>query len=305
MAGVDYQSYANQDIPMQGFFGRFINLVGAASSVVLVAGLGYWGYQLTVRDVTDVPVIRALEGPARVQPDDPGGQLAQHEGLSVNRVQADGAAEGPVPQVILAPSPIDLEAQDMVLALPEPSSAIGTVVNLPQDAVENADSVAQALALAEQLAAGVAPLENSTPENNEVRVALAAAPVAVSVPGVKRSPRPASRPKFDRAAYNPNAIEAAIAAAIEVDPATIEPGTRLVQLGAFDTRGEAANEWKHITSQFEEYIQGKSRVIEEAESGGRKFFRLRAFGFEDVTASRRFCAVLAAANATCIPVQVK
>ena len=302
MAGVDYQSYANQNVPEQGFFGRFINLIGAASSVVLVAGLGYWGYQLTVRDVTDVPVIRALEGPARVQPDDPGGQLAQHQGLAVNRVQSDGAAEGPVPQVILAPAPIDLEAQDMILATPEPSGAIGTVVNLPQDAVDAADTVAQALALAEQLAAGVAPLEDAS---QEVRVALAVAPVPVSVPGVKRSPRPATRPKFDRAAYNPSAIEAAIAAAIEVDPSSITAGTRLVQLGAFDTRSEAANEWKHISNQFRDYIDGKSRVIEEAKSGGRTFYRLRAFGFEDVTASRRFCAVLAAGNATCIPVQAK
>lgn len=305
MAGVDYQSYATQEIPDQGFFGRFINLVGAASSVVLVAGLGYWGYQLTIRDVTDVPVIRALEGPARVQPDDPGGQLAEHQGLSVNRVQSDGSAEGPVPQVILAPAPIDLDAQDMILAAPEQTGAIGTVVNLPQDAVDDADTVAQALALAEQLAAGVAPLENSDAASDEVRVALAVAPVPVSVPGVKRSPRPATRPKFDRASYNPSAIEAAIAAAIEVDPTTITAGTRLVQLGAFDTRGEAANEWTHITKQFEEYIDGKSRVIEEATSGGRTFYRLRAYGFEDVTASRRFCAVLAARNSTCIPVQAK
>ena len=303
MAGVDYQSYPTQELPVQGMFSRLINLIGAASSVVLVAGLGYWGYQLTVRDVSDVPVIRALEGPARVQPDDPGGQLAEHQGLSVNRVQSDGAAEGPVPQVVLAPAPIDLDAQDLVLTAPEPTGAIGTVVNLPQDAVEDADTVAQALALAEQLAAGVLPLENI--EEEEVRVSLAVAPVPASVPGVKRSPRPASRPKFDRASYNPSAIEAAIAAAIEIDPTSIPSGTRLVQLGAFDTRKEAANEWKFITGKFEDYIDGKTRVIEEAQSGGRTFFRLRAFGFEDVTASRRFCAVLAAENATCIPVQAK
>jgi hypothetical protein len=282
-----------------------MTLVGAASSVVLVAGLGYWGYQLTVRDVTDVPVIRALEGPARVQPDDPGGQLAEHQGLSVNRVQSGGSAEGPVPQVVLAPAPIDLDAQDMVLTTPDQNGAIGTVVSLPQDAVDDVDSVAQALALAERLAAGVAPLENADTVTEEVRVSLAVAPVPVSVPGVKRSPRPATRPKFDRATYNPSAIEAAIAAAIEIDPNSIETGTRLVQLGAFDTRAEAANEWKHIASQFDEYIEGKSRVIEEAKSGGRTFYRLRAFGFEDVTASRRFCAVLAAGNSSCIPVQAK
>jgi hypothetical protein len=301
MAGVEYHEFSTQEVPSAGFFGKLFNLVGAASSVALIAGLGYWGYQLTIRDVTDVPVIRALEGPARVQPADPGGQLAQHQGLSVNNVQADGIAEGPAPQVILAPSPIDLDADDMVLAPAEDDDVFGTVVSLPADAENSVDAVAQALALAEQLAAGVEPLESS----EEIRVSMAVAPVPVTVPGVKRSPRPASRPKFDRATYNPSAIEAAIAAAIEVNPSEIEAGTRLVQLGAFDTRDEAAAEWKKITVRFEEYIEGKSRVIEEASSGGSPFFRLRAYGFADLTASRRFCAVLVAANASCIPVQVK
>lgn len=301
MAGVEYHQYPSQEPVSTGFFGKVFNLIGAASSVALVAGLGYWGYQLTIRDVTDVPVIRALEGPARVQPVDPGGQLAQHQGLSVNSVQAEGVAEGPAPQVILAPEPIDLNADDMILAVPEPENAFGTVVSLPSDAADDVDAVAQALALAEQLAAGVEPLDDVS----EVRVSMAVAPVPINVPGVKSSPRPASRPKFDRAAYNPSAIEAAVAAAIEVDPNDIEVGTRLVQLGAFDSRDEAAEEWKKISQRFDEYIDGKSRVIEEASSGGRTFYRLRAYGFSDLTASRRFCAVLVAANASCIPVQVK
>ena len=301
MAGVEYHQIPSQEAPVSGAFGKIFNLIGAASSVALIAGLGFWGYQLAIRDVTDVPVIRALEGPARVQHADPGGQLAQHQGLSVNSVQAEGVAEGPAPQVILAPSPIDLDADDMVQKLPEEDSTFGTVVSLPADAQDGVNAVAQALALAEQLAAGVEPLDDVT----EIRVSMAVAPVPVSVPGVKRSPRPASRPKFDRAVYNPSAIEAAIAAAIEVNPAEIEAGTRLVQLGAFDSRDEAAAEWKKISARFDEYIDGKSRVIEEASSGGRVFYRLRAHGFADLTSSRRFCAVLVAANASCIPVQVK
>lgn len=305
MAGVDFQTYANHEQSFEGFFGKFVNFIGAGTSVVLVAGLGYWGYQLTVRDVTDVPVIRALEGPARVQPDDPGGQLAQHQGLAVNRVQSDGSAEGPAPQVILAPAPIDLEAQDMTLAVPEQSGAIGTVVSLSTDVLDDEATGAAALALAEQLAAGNTSLEELGITTEGVRVALAVTPVSLSVPGVNRSPRPATRPKFDRASYSPTAIEAAIAAAIEVDPASISVGSRLVQLGAFDTREEAADEWTNVSERFADYIDGKSRVIEEAVSGGRTFYRLRAFGFEDVTASRRFCAVLAAGNASCIPVQVK
>jgi hypothetical protein len=80
-----------------GLTQRVVNGAGALTSVVLVLGLAVWGYRLAVRDVTGVPVIRALEGPARSAPADPGGELAAHQGLSVNAVTADGTAAPPAP----------------------------------------------------------------------------------------------------------------------------------------------------------------------------------------------------------------
>ena len=50
---------------------------------------------------------------------------------------------------------------------------------------------------------------------------------------------------------------------------------------------------------------GKARVIQEAESGGRTFYRLRAMGFDDINDARRFCSVLVAENADCIPVTTR
>ncbi|MEM9524885.1 MAG: SPOR domain-containing protein, partial [Pseudomonadota bacterium] len=84
------------------------NWAGALMSVGLVVGLSVWGYQMTSRDVAGVPVIRALEGPMRVQPENPGGKQVAHQGLTVNRVQAEGTAEPPANRIILAPRPIDL-----------------------------------------------------------------------------------------------------------------------------------------------------------------------------------------------------
>ena len=43
----------------------------------------------TLMDSQD-SIVRAMEGPSRVQPDDPGGQTASHQGLAVNAVQSDG-----------------------------------------------------------------------------------------------------------------------------------------------------------------------------------------------------------------------
>ena len=46
----------------------------------------------------------------------------------------------------------------------------------------------------------------------------------------------------------------------------------------------------------------KARVIEQAQSGGKVFYRLRAHGFRDISDARRFCAALVAEEIGCIPV---
>lgn len=313
MADLEFGAFDVPEASRQGAFSRMISLMGAASSVVLVLGLAVWGYQLTVRDVTDVPVIRALEGPARVQSADPGGQLALHTGLAVNNVQSDGEAEGPVPQVILAPDPIDLTQEDAVI--PSPSEmevdaedvveeAVGTVVSLNSE-IATDDTDEQTRALVDRLSDGVEPLDALAPEAEEIEADVARPILDPAVPGVRVSPIPGRKPDVDIAALQ---IAAALASAggvvvaEDVDPADIASGTRLVQLGAFDDRETAGAEWDKIAARFEDYIEGKSRVIQEATSGGRTFYRLRAVGFEDLNASRRFCAVIVAANAACIPV---
>jgi hypothetical protein len=82
-------------------------------------------------------------------------------------------------------------------------------------------------------------------------------------------------------------------------------GTRLVQLGAFDSPEIAQAEWDRLLTRFPDYFVGRARVIQTASSGGATFYRLRAHGFEDLSASRRFCAALVARNAPCIPVTVR
>ena len=40
--------------------GTYANAAGAVVSLALLVGVGIWGYQLLVRDVSGVPVVRAL-----------------------------------------------------------------------------------------------------------------------------------------------------------------------------------------------------------------------------------------------------
>jgi hypothetical protein len=85
--------------------------------------------------------------------------------------------------------------------------------------------------------------------------------------------------------------------------ASIAPGSRLVQLGAFDSAATADAAWdKLIRGAFAPLMEDKARVVQEARSGGRTFYRLRAAGFTDLDDSRRFCAALQGGGVDCIPV---
>ena len=60
--------------------------------------------------------------------------------------------------------------------------------------------------------------------------------------------------------------------------------------------------WADLQTRFAEVIGSKAMVVQQAKSGGRMFYRLRAHGFADEDETRRFCAALLAENASCIPV---
>ncbi|MBY6199806.1 SPOR domain-containing protein [Maritalea mobilis] len=360
MADIDYfeddaESYRDYDAygehhPQRGAstIGTLVNWAGALVSIGLVVGLGVWGWQLTMRDVSGVPVVRALQGPMRVAPEDPGGTQAPHQGLAVNRL-AEGEEAAPVPdQLVLAPPPVQLQELDFDNAS---AAAVAAPASEPAAAPEPADpSVPDATqALIERLLASSVPLDETPPaaavtpeEGVEAEIAAAApqadpapepvatpavtpaepqfAVIPASVPGVRTSLRPMIRPAGFARAVNPDApavlegTSADVALEVstpggtgvrEIAPADLPEGTRLVQLGAFDTAEIARSEWERLSSRFPDFMAGRPRVIEEASSGGQRFYRLRAAGFDDLAASRRFCAALVAQGAACIPVTVR
>lgn len=302
----------------RGRFARLVNGAGAATSVALILGLGIWGWRLAVRDVTGVPVIRAIEGPARTAPDEPGGELAQHTGLAVNAVAAEGEAAPPADALRLAPGPVGLAAEDVpmgelqaaaakargapVSGRVEPQSTIPVARTLPEPLPDEAPDPILDAPVVEDIDAAVA-LAADMPEP-------AAEPLKVlpaSVPGVARSPRPMPRPGTVASAYadTPEAEAVMLASFRDVDPATLQAGDRLVQLGAFDSEAAARSEWDRLAVTFGAVMTGKGRVIQQAESAGKTFYRLRASGFADQADARRFCAALVDKELHCIPVQVR
>ena len=82
-------------------------------------------------------------------------------------------------------------------------------------------------------------------------------------------------------------------------------GTKLVQLGAFPTPEDAAQEWMKLQTRFGDLLTDKAQIIQQASSGGATFYRLRASGFDELADARAFCDVMDAGRAACTPVVVR
>ncbi len=368
MADIEYSDAAGGEYPPAGVgMGQIVNWAGAALSLSLIAGVGWWGWQLLMRDVSGVPVVQALEGPMRIAPEDPGGEAAEYQGLAVNSIAAEGRAEAPADRLVLAPGPTRLSPEDQTMrvldarraaqaetatpgpARPEGAGAAGQAVPggqfapaapaAPAAPVGSADADAGAASgqtetvPADTLAAAIeAALREATSEATSEAAPDKAAPQAAhggrtpaEVAGLSRSLRPLPRPEGlapaasgattpEGAGSGPQAALPAAAprpeAAIDdgvpsIAPEDIPPGTRLVQLGAFETAAMARAEWRRIAAAFGDFMAGKARVIEPAQNGGRKFYRLRVHGFEDLSDARRFCAALLSGQVGCIPLTTR
>ena len=282
---------------------RIVNMSGAVCSVALVVGLTIWGYKLAVRDVSGVPVMQALGGPMRIAPADPGGDQASNQGLSVNAIAAVGTSSPTAQTVTLAPRAVELQADDTAgLIMASGSNALSppqvTSVKLTVSGQASPGISAQTTEAAPLIAA------------SDIEAALVSATAGdVELPpgpAVVRSMRPHPRPAAltTAPAAKPDKVQTVSASgpAVEIGPATLAVGTRLAQLGAFDSPDLARAKFTALQSQFGDLMADKALVIQAAQSGGRTFYRLRAQGFAGEDDARRFCAALTAENADCIPV---
>ena len=310
---------------------NLVTWAGAATSLALIAGVTIWGAQIVMRDVSGVPVVAAIDGPMRVQPDPDqvGGKPAQHQGLAVNDVAAAGVAQDAPDQLTLAPQPVDISENS-------PSSVLADIIAVASqepmlgELTEEANTTQPIASASPEVPVFDATGKPPTPAELLALVdqitdqagTLTATPTPVTTPevitsvkpkkGLARSLRPKIRPTrlaAAPAAVLPNQsvsdVSAALATATsgaEVDAASLPAGTRLVQLGAFESAEIARSEWARMQTKFNGYLDDKSRVVQKASSGGRTFYRLRAMGFEDLADARRFCSALIAENADCIPV---
>ena len=279
---------------------------GAALSLFLLAGAIGWSYQLIVRDINQIPIVRAQLGPLRVAPDNPGGLTAANQGLSVTQLPVN---ENPVlsSEIYLAPAVEILSEENSVLKVIEEKKSNKTVGAFEIKEVNPEDSM-NLRALSDQIEVDPGSKDGEvlskvafSQKKIEIENAVSLALSITSDPDRSLSwLRPKIRPiSFQRnSKINENQI-------VSNAPITKLPtGSAVVQLGAFDSKSLAEIEWQRFEKLLGSILISKKMIVQEAESGGKIFYRLRASGFSDISDARQFCTAISD-KVACIPVAMR
>ena len=277
--------------------------VGAALSLSLLTGAIGWSYQLIVRDISQIPIVKAQLGPLRVAPDDPGGLTAANQGLSVTQLAVN---ERPLlsDEIFLAPAAEVLSEENVALQISEENSSITNKENFDTLEVSTENSLDLKI-LPEQNATGLASNNEAvlstaafSPKKLEIENAVS---LALALTNEVNSSFNSLRPKIRPVVLNQTQTDNIAQSVPNELVVTLPVGSAVVQLGAFESRSLAQIEWQRLEALLGSVLTSKNMVIQKAESGGKVFYRLRAFGFDDLSDARQFCSAVND-KVACIPV---
>ena len=276
---------------------------GAALSLFLLAGAIGWSYQLIVRDVNQIPIVRAQLGPLRVAPDNPGGLTAANQGLSVTQLAVN---EKPLlsDEIYLAPAAEILNEENLALKFTEEdeSNKVDGAFEIKEVNAENSMNL-EALPDQKEVDSrsnDVGVLSKVAFSQKKIEIENAVS-LALSITNEPDKSLSWLRPKIRPVGFyrNGNITEDQI---VSNEPMPKLPiGSAVVQLGAFDSKSLAESEWQRFEKILGSILIPKKMVVQKAESGGKIFYRLRASGFSDISDARQFCTAISD-KVACIPV---
>jgi hypothetical protein len=276
---------------------------GAALSLFLLAGAIGWSYQLIVRDVNQIPIVRAQLGPLRVAPDNPGGLTAANQGLSVTQLAVN---EKPLlsNEIYLAPAAEILNEENLALKVTEEyeSNKVDGAFEIKEVNAENSMNL-EALPDQKEVDSrsnDVGVLSKAAFSQKKIEIENAVS-LALSITNEPDKSLSWLRPKIRPVGFyrNGNITEDQI---VSNEPMPKLPiGSAVVQLGAFDSKSLAESEWQRFEKILGSILIPKKMVVQKAESGGKIFYRLRASGFSDISDARQFCTAISD-KVACIPV---
>lgn len=266
-----------------GMLKLIVNWAGALLSIIILITLIIWGFSLNVSDSAEIPVVKAKIKELRVVSEEPGGQIVNYQGLSVNNVQEQGSAQSAATRIILAPEPIELIEEDINISIIENSR----VTNEPK----------------------VSSLNNGDGENKKeiINVLDGISPFAVVISVIPKIRNLYGTHSLDKIIEN-NDVDLTpgtkdkIKATNEV---SLKSGTNLVQLGFYSTKQKAQKVWSDLMINNSSVFKNKKRIIQNVNIRGNNSYRLTVVGFSGLGESRDFCLFLRDSLPTCLPMRAK
>lgn len=262
---------------------RTLIWIGLILSISIFVFLIIWGFSLNVSENAEIPVVKAKIKEARIISENPGGQIINYQGLSVNNVQEQGAAQVTAKRILLAPKPVELKEKDLAITEIKKNDNLddlgNTMINQPKKIIVLKETEED---------------KQLTDDSNKL-----------SALALDRSRKPWAREMLN-SKNTEKALERAEVeiAEVEITEAKIKRGTNLVQLGSYSTRKEAQEAWASFLKRNGTIFKNKKRSIQKFDSS-RYPFRLRASGFTTLDDSRDFCILLRGLIPTCLPMRAK
>ena len=266
---------------------RTLIWIGLILSISIFVFLIIWGFSLNVSENAEIPVVKAKIKEARIISENPGGQIINYQGLSVNNVQEQGAAQVTAKRILLAPKPVELKEKDLAI------TAIKKIDNLDDLGNTVINQPKMTIVLKETEEDDQEDKQLTDDSNKQLVLAL------------DRSKKPWAREMLDSKKIE-KVLEIAEVEIAEVEKTEvkIKRGTNLVQLGSYSTRKEAQEAWASFLKRNGTIFKNKKRSIQKFDSS-RYPFRLRASGFTTLDDSRDFCILLRGLIPTCLPMRAK
>lgn len=263
--------------------GRFLNILAAVSSISIFGILVWWGVTLSQLNPNDIPVIRKVNGPARISPDEPGGKQADHQGLSVNEVQSVNGASKVVDKVYLAPKPRPFQAEDIAgLNREKPSDLNMKIGQVP---ILKDQNISPEIKFSSEQ---VNPEQSKVDENNsdDLDVKVTSKILTEKKPLIKnKSMTPQIRPKK-----------------LEIISTNKLTQNIMAELGKFDNDVVATVQLQNIKKIHTDFLLNKDLLIEEENNGNKIKYFLRVKSFENINDVENFCIEIKKQGTVCTPI---
>ena len=292
MAGIEFDaSLAHRPGDSRSSFGFLLTVLVSLISIFLSGSFLYWGYGAFVQSESKVTIITASDGPLKVLPEDPGGNLASHLGFSVNSVQESGQVAGPSAKIFLAPPAISVQESDL-----RSLSGFGD----SNGAIDLKSSINDALAVI---------FKDTDTLNEATFLNLKEIPIKkdiVEKTTVSKSfARPEKRPiKIVSATLHKDLVAQIVLN--QVKASMVDPKDELmVHLGSFKNNVLASAHVENFVVRHKGYLTDKTVFLQKSETGGRSIYRMRAIGFSNIAETKKFCAIINSFGNDCMPIANK